>query len=111
MMNIASRCRTLFYRLVAVGIGVTYGFQVFLTVGGAIKLIPMTGVTLPFVSYGGSSIISSLFMFALINGMYNMRQDEGETEHEQRRKSRRTGKKYKSLRRIIMIFWKEEIKN
>ena len=75
MMNIASRCRTLFYRLVAVGIGVTYGFQVFLTVGGAIKLIPMTGVTLPFVSYGGSSIISSLFMFALINGMYNMRQD------------------------------------
>ena len=48
MMNIASRCKTLFYRLVAVGLGVTYGFQVFLTVGGAIKLIPMTGVTLPF---------------------------------------------------------------
>jgi cell division protein FtsW len=81
MMNIASRCKTLFYRLVAVGLGVTYGFQVFLTVGGAIKLIPMTGVTLPFVSYGGSSIISSLVMFALINGMYNMRQDEGELEH------------------------------
>jgi cell division protein FtsW len=81
MMNIASRCKTLFYRLVAVGLGVTYGFQVFLTVGGAIKLIPMTGVTLPFVSYGGSSIISSLMMFALINGMYNMRQDEGEMEH------------------------------
>lgn len=37
MMNIASRCKTLFYRLVAVGLGVTYGFQVFLTVGGAIK--------------------------------------------------------------------------
>ena len=92
MMNIASRCRTLFYRLVAVGIGVTYGFQVFLTVGGAIKLIPMTGVTLPFVSYGGSSIISSLFMFALINGMYNMRQDEGETEHEQRRKKQKDRK-------------------
>ena len=49
MMNIASRCKTLFYRLVAVGLGVTYGFQVFLTVGGAIKMIPMTGVTLPFV--------------------------------------------------------------
>ena len=81
MMNIASRCKTLFYRLVAVGLGVTYGFQVFLTVGGAIKMIPMTGVTLPFVSYGGSSIISSLVMFALINGMYNMRQDEGEAEH------------------------------
>ncbi len=93
MMNIASRCRTLFYRLVAVGIGVTYGFQVFLTVGGAIKLIPMTGVTLPFVSYGGSSIVSSLFMFALINGMYNMRQDEGETGYEQRRKKTKNSKK------------------
>lgn len=78
MMNIASRCKTLFYRLVAVGLGVTYGFQVFLTVGGAMKLIPMTGVTLPFVSYGGSSIVSSLIMFALINGMYNMRQDDSE---------------------------------
>ncbi|MGN0329537.1 MAG: FtsW/RodA/SpoVE family cell cycle protein [Lachnospira sp.] len=82
MMNIASRCKTLFYRLVAVGLGVTYGFQVFLTVGGAINLIPMTGVTLPFVSYGGSSIISSLFMFALINGMYNMRQSEGDRYEE-----------------------------
>ena len=55
-----------------------YGFQVFLTVGGAMKMIPMTGVTMPFVSYGGSSMVSSLIMFALINGMYNMRQDEGE---------------------------------
>ena len=49
-------------------------------------------MTLPFVSYGGSSIISSLFMFALINGMYNMRQDEGETEHEQRRKKQKDRK-------------------
>ena len=87
MMNIASRCKTLFYRLVAVGLGVTYGFQVFLTVGGAIKLIPMTGVTLPFVSYGGSSIISSLVMFSLINGMYNMRHDEGEYENDRKAKN------------------------
>lgn len=89
MMNIASRCKTLFYRLVAVGLGVTYGFQVFLTVGGSIKLIPMTGVTLPFVSYGGSSIVSSLIMFALINGMYNMRQDEGGVNHERAKKKKK----------------------
>lgn len=94
MMNIASRCKTMFYRLVAVGLGVTYGFQVFLTVGGSIKLIPMTGVTLPFVSYGGSSIVSSLIMFALINGMYNMRQDEGK-EHERNRR-KKTVKKIKT---------------
>ncbi len=96
MMNIASRCKTLFYRLVAVGIGVTYGFQVFLTVGGAIKLIPMTGVTLPFVSYGGSSIISSLIMFALINGMYNMRQDESEAQHERTGSIKKGKKKQKA---------------
>ena len=87
MMNIASRCKTLFYRLVAVGLGVTYGVQVFLTVGGAIKFIPMTGVTLPFVSYGGSSILSSLIMFALINGMYNMRQDEGDRKDGRKKKT------------------------
>ena len=88
IMNIASRCNTLFYRLVAIGIGVAYGFQVFLTVGGSIKLIPMTGVTLPFVSYGGSSILSSLVMFALINGLYNMRHDERETVNEREKAKR-----------------------
>ena len=93
MMNIASRCKTLFYRLVAVGLGITYGFQVFLTVGGAIKMIPMTGVTLPFVSYGGSSIISSLVMFALINGMYNMRQDEARQNMEKEKQKKRKSKK------------------
>ena len=76
MMGIASRCNTLFYRLIAVGLGSMYGFQVFLTVGGAIKLIPLTGVTLPFVSYGGSSLIASLIVFALINGMYTMREEQ-----------------------------------
>ena len=99
MMNIASRCKTLFYRLVAVGLGVTYGFQVFLTVGGAIKLIPMTGVTLPFVSYGGSSILSSLIMFALINGMYNMRQDEGEAEHGKTEKKKNKEKRDRHTRK------------
>jgi len=85
MMNIASRCKTLFYRLVAVGLGVTYGVQVFLTVG----------VTLPFVSYGGSSILSSLIMFALINGMYNMRQDEGDRKDGRKKKTIQTKKKTK----------------
>ncbi len=87
MMYIAARCRTAFYRLVAVGISVTYGFQIFLTVGGAMKLIPMTGVTLPFVSYGGSSVVSSLVSFAIILGIFNLRQeDEDEYEPEKKRK-------------------------
>lgn len=89
MMNIASKCNIVFYRLVALGLGVSYGFQVFLTVGGAIKLIPLTGVTLPFLSYGGSSLLSSLAMFALINGMYVMRSEEVD---EKTRKSRKKQK-------------------
>ena len=52
------------------------------------KLIPMTGVTLPFVKLmDGSSIISSLVMFSLINGMYNMRHDEGEYENDRKAKN------------------------
>lgn len=90
MMNIASMCNTLFYRLLAVGLATCYGFQVFLTIGGASKFIMLTGVTLPFVSYGGSSLISSFFLFALINGMYIMREEEGtdERKHEKYKKEK-----------------------
>ena len=55
-------------------------------------MIPMTGVTLPFVSYGGSSVVSSLIMFALINGMYNMRQDEVEAKNETAGKNKKSKK-------------------
>ena len=53
-----------------------YLFQVFLTVGGGIKFIPLTGVTLPFVSYGGSSILSSLLIFAVMQGIMLIRKEE-----------------------------------
>lgn len=65
-----------FYRLVSVGLGVTYIFQVFLTVGGGIKFIPLTGVTLPFVSYGGSSVLVSIFTFAIMQGIILRTKDE-----------------------------------
>ena len=58
-----------FYRLVVTGLAVTYVFQVFLTVGGGTKFIPMTGVTLPLVSYGGSSVLSTLLMFFIAEGV------------------------------------------
>lgn len=62
-------CRDDFYRLVCAGLAVTYGIQLFLTIGGAIKLIPSTGVTYPLISYGGSSLMASIFMFFIIQGV------------------------------------------
>lgn len=76
-MNISMRMRDRFYQLVAFGIGVLYIFQVFLTIGGDTKFIPMTGVTLPLVSYGGSSLMATLIMFSVMEGLYIIRQDEG----------------------------------
>ena len=75
-VNIAMKLSNRFYRLAALGIGTTYATQVFLTIGGGTKLIPMTGVTLPLVSYGGSSLLSTITMFAIVQGLYMLRGDE-----------------------------------
>ena len=85
-MNISMRMRDRFYQLVAFGIGVLYIFQIFLTVGGDTKFIPMTGVTLPLVSYGGSSVMTTLMMFAIIEGLYIIRQGKGAANVEKRNK-------------------------
>lgn len=75
-INIAMKLKHPFYKLVALGLSIVYIFQVLLTVGGATKFIPSTGVTLPFVSYGGSSIISTAIIFSVIQGLYVLNQDE-----------------------------------
>ena len=75
--NVAMQMKEQFYKLIALGLGTVYGFQVFLTVGGVTKFIPSTGVTLPLVSYGGSSLFSTMIMFAVVQGLYIRRQDEG----------------------------------
>lgn len=78
IVTISMTIRNRFYRLVAIGLGTEYAFQVFLTVGGVTKFIPMTGITLPLVSYGGSSVVSTIIMLAIIQGLYILREDEGE---------------------------------
>ena len=78
-LNIALQLHNMFYKLVALGLGTCYIFQVFLNIGGVTKFIPSTGVTLPLVSYGGSSLLSTLIMFAIIQGLYILREDEEET--------------------------------
>lgn len=64
--------------LILIGIGIVniIGIQVVLIIGGVIKLIPLTGVTLPFVSYGGSSMIVSLFMIGLLQYVADYMQPE-----------------------------------
>lgn len=75
-VNVAFKMENPFARLAALGLGCTFSVQVFLTVGGAMKMIPMTGVTLPFISYGGSSIMSTVLMFSVVQGFYISRGDE-----------------------------------
>jgi len=87
IMSEAFHLRDNFYRLIAVGIGVTYIFQVFLTIGGGTKFIPLTGVTLPLVSYGGSSVLTTIMMFSIFEGVCMIRQDE-HYEAIERRKNR-----------------------
>lgn len=74
-LNLAMQMKDRFYKLVALGLGTTYIMQVFLTIGGATKFIPSTGVTLPLVSYGGSSLLSTMLVFGVIQALY-MRPDD-----------------------------------
>ncbi len=107
-MNISMRLQDRFYRLIAFGLGVTYIFQVFLTVGGGTKFIPMTGVTLPFISYGGSSVLTTLVMFFIIEGLYIIRQEEGEKRVKKKKRRRRT--EYKAIPREDRAIRQEEFK-
>lgn len=79
-MMIASRMQAMFFKLLAFGLGMVYIIQVFLTVGGVTKFIPSTGVTLPLVSYGGSSILSTFIIFGVIQGLYILKRNEEEED-------------------------------
>lgn len=86
-INISMRFKNNYYKYISLGLGITYIFQVFLTVGGGVKFIPLTGVTLPLVSYGGSSVMATIFTFFIIEGLYIVRgkvdsDDEAEDEKE-----------------------------
>lgn len=78
IMMIASSMQAVFYKLIAFGLGMEYIIQVFLTVGGVTKFIPSTGVTLPLMSYGGSSILSTFILFGIIQGLYILKRNDEE---------------------------------
>ena len=89
IVNISMRLSRPFYKLVAIGLGTEYAFQVFLTIGGTTKFIPMTGITLPLISYGGSSLSCTIIMISIIQGLYILRKDEDIEIEMARREARR----------------------
>lgn len=76
-LRIALSSRSEFNKLMAAGLTVVLGFQAFIIMAGIIRILPLTGVTLPFVAYGGSSLVANYVLVALLMRL--------STEAEQRR--------------------------
>ena len=79
-VSIAMSCRNSFHALLAFGISALIGLQTLLIVGGNIRLIPLTGVTLPFVAAGGSSVVSCLTGVGMLLGISSLNADNDEAD-------------------------------
>ncbi|MGI6112502.1 MAG: FtsW/RodA/SpoVE family cell cycle protein [Mahellales bacterium] len=69
-ISIALRATEEFYSLVVIGTVSMIALQAFINIGGVTKFIPLTGITLPFISYGGSSMVVKFMMFGILQAIY-----------------------------------------
>ena len=65
-LRVAQRQPDLYAKLLATGLAAVFGFQILIIVGGVLHVFPLTGITLPFVSYGGSSLVTNYLLIALV---------------------------------------------
>ena len=94
MANIAMKCKQPFYKYMTFGFAISYIVQVFLNIGGVTKFIPSTGVTLPLVSYGISSVFGTLIMFSMVQFVYILVGKEGDALEEEERELRAAAAEY-----------------
>lgn len=92
-LRIAQAAKSEFAKLTATGMTVIIGFQAFFIIGGIVRLFPLTGITLPFVSYGGSALVANYILIGILMRISNEggaaadaeEQAEFEQEEERRR--------------------------
>ena len=79
-MEVSLRARRSFDMLLGCGVVAMLGVQTFMIVAGVIKMIPLTGVTMPFLSYGGSSLLSCMAMMGMLCGISGRVREETEED-------------------------------
>jgi cell division protein FtsW (lipid II flippase) len=79
-MRTAIQARDMYTKLLAAGITAFLGFQAVVNIGGVIRMLPMTGITLPFVSHGGWSLITCFVMIGMLMAISNRNNSLIETE-------------------------------
>ena len=96
-----------FSKLLAAGLSFGFALQTFVIVGGILRVIPLTGITLPFVSYGGSSVVSNFFLVAglmLISNRAN-RDRRSQREHAASASRRRRGSSSSPCSSAATTYW------
>ena len=70
LLRIGLKCDLPYPRLICVGVATWFGFQSFINIGMCLGLMPVTGIPLPFVSYGGTALLANMFALGLVLGIH-----------------------------------------